>query len=277
MPSWFVTGGSSGFGRHVTEQLLARGDRVAATVRRPEALDGLRRQYGDALWVAVLDVTDTAAIRRTIDEAFLALGRIDVILSNAGYGLFGAAEEVSDTQIDRQIATNLTGSIQLLRAAVPKLRAQGGGHLLQISSVGGQVSFPLLSVYHATKWGIEGFCESLAAEVAPFGITVTIVEPGGASTQWAAGSADLAEPMPAYAVGPVAGMRARLSSGAMGHQGEPAKMAAAMIAAGDQAEPPLRLTLGSDAFTIMSGKLQARLDALKAQEALARSTDTTTG
>ena len=158
--SWFITGVSSGFGRHLTEQLLARGERVAGTARKLATLDDLKAQYGDRFWLASLDVTDTPAIRRVVDEAFGVFGRIDVIVNNAGYALLGAAEEVSDEQIAHQLATNLLGSIQVVRAALPHLRAQGGGRILQVSSVGGQIAVPGLSLYHATKWGIEGFLEA---------------------------------------------------------------------------------------------------------------------
>ena len=160
--TWLITGTSTGLGRLMTERLLARGDSVIATLRKPGALDDLRAQYGGQLHVLLLDVTETDAVRRTVQQAFDFAGRIDVLVSNAGYGLFGAAEEVSDTQIDRQIATNLTGPIQLIRAALPALRRQGGGRIVQISSEGGQIAWPNFSLYHATKWGVEGFIESVA-------------------------------------------------------------------------------------------------------------------
>lgn len=151
--TWLITGTSTGLGRLMTERLLARGDSVIATLRKPGALDDLRAQYGGQLHVLLLDVTETDAVRRTVQQAFDFAGCIDVLVSNAGYGLFGAAEEVSDTQIDRQIATNLTGPIQLIRAALPALRRQGGGRIVQISSEGGQIAWPNFSLYHATKWG----------------------------------------------------------------------------------------------------------------------------
>ncbi|RYY09650.1 MAG: SDR family NAD(P)-dependent oxidoreductase [Cytophagaceae bacterium] len=153
MQTWFITGTSSGFGRKLTEKLLERGDRVAATVRQPSALDDLKSRYAGQLWVAILDLTEPAAIRRVVDAAFADLGRIDVVVSNAAYGLFGAAEEVTDAQLRHQIDTNLLGSIHLIRAALPHLRAQGGGRLLQLSSAGGQTTYPNFSLYHATKWG----------------------------------------------------------------------------------------------------------------------------
>src|SRR5580704_19621447 len=166
--TWFITGTSSGFGRTLTEKLLARGNRVAATLRKVNVLDDLKAQYGDDRWVASLDVTDPAAVRRVVDRAFATMGRIDVVVNNAAYGLFGAAEEVSDEQIRHQIDTNLIGSITVIRACLPHLRAQGGGHVLQVSSEGGQMTYSGFSLYHATKLCIEGFVEATAKEVAPF-------------------------------------------------------------------------------------------------------------
>jgi NAD(P)-dependent dehydrogenase (short-subunit alcohol dehydrogenase family) len=176
--TWLITGASSGLGRLMTERLLVRGDRVVATTRREDSLADLQWEHGDRLVVSVLDLTDTAGIRAVLASAFRQLGQIDVLVSNAGYGLFGAAEEVTDAQIDHQIATNLIGSIQFIRTAIPRLRQQGGGCIVQVSSEGGQIAYPNFSVYHATKWGIEGFIESVAQEVAPFGIDFIIVEPG---------------------------------------------------------------------------------------------------
>ncbi|MEV5432398.1 SDR family oxidoreductase [Streptomyces sp. NPDC052701] len=273
--TWFITGTSSGFGRHLTEQLLARGDRVAATARRPESLDDLAARYGERLWRARLDVTDTTALREVVDHAFTDLGRIDVVVSNAGYGLFGAAEELTDEQIDRQIATNLTAPIQLVRAATPHLRRQGGGRYIQIASVGGQVAFPAMSLYHATKWGIEGFWESAVAELAPFGIDVTVVEPGVARTGFAADSSVLGAPLPEYADGPSGRMRGVLSGDLppLPAPGDPAKIAAAIIASADRAEAPFRLTLGSDAYALATAALRGRLEALEAGRSLAHSTD----
>jgi NAD(P)-dependent dehydrogenase (short-subunit alcohol dehydrogenase family) len=176
--TWFITGTSSGFGRELTERLLERGDRVAATLRRPERLNDLATQYGDRLWVRELDVTNTEQMREVVDAAFAELGRIDVVVSNAGFGVFGTAEEHTDEQIDGIVATNLVGSIQLVRAVTPLLREQGGGRILQMSSMGGIITFPGFSLYHATKFGIEGFFDAYAPEVAPFGIRTTLIEPG---------------------------------------------------------------------------------------------------
>ncbi len=272
--SWFITGVSSGFGRHLTEQLLARGERVAGTARKLAALDDLKAQHGDRFWLAPLDVTDTPAVRRVVDEAFAAFGRIDVIVNNAGYALLGAAEEVSDEQITHQLATNLLGSIQVVRAALPHLRAQGGGRILQISSVGGQIGVPGLSLYHATKWGIEGFLEATALDVAPFHIQVTLVEPGGARTEvFSKGSATYGTALPVYADTPAGNMRRLIEGGAYQPPGDPAKMARAMIASVDEPKAPSRLVLGGDAYTQIHAVLTGRLAALEAQREIACSMD----
>jgi NAD(P)-dependent dehydrogenase (short-subunit alcohol dehydrogenase family) len=204
------------------------GDGVAGTARKMDALDGLKKQYGDQLWLASLDVTDSPAIRHVVGEAFATLGRIDVVVSNAAYGLFGAAEEVSDDQIIHQINTNLTGSIQVIRAALPLLRAQGGGRIIQVSSEGGQVAYPNFSLYHATKWGIEGFVEAVAQEVAPFNIEFTIVEPGPAKTNFGGGMVS-PPPMAVYEQTPAGEMRRALAAGAFAVNGDPVKMAQAII------------------------------------------------
>lgn len=188
--TWFITGASSGFGRQLVELLLLRGDRVAATVRKPDNLEDLAAKYSGQLWVGILDVTDGAAVRHVLDRAFSELLHIDVVVSNAGYALFGAAEEVTDAQIERQFDTNLLGSIWVARAAIPHLRRQGGGRIIQISSSVGQAAYPTMGVYAATKWGIEGFYEGTIPEIAPFGIEVTLVEPGASRTNFATSSAD---------------------------------------------------------------------------------------
>jgi NAD(P)-dependent dehydrogenase (short-subunit alcohol dehydrogenase family) len=271
--TWLITGISSGFGRHMSEQLLARGERVAGTVRKLAAVDDLKARYGDQLWLAQLDVTDTTAVRRTVDAAYAALGRIDVVVNNAGYGLFGAAEEVTDEQIVQQIQTNLIGSIQVARAALPHLRAQGGGRILQLSTVGGQAAFPGASLYHAAKWGIEGFADALQQEVAGFGIGVTIVEPGGARTEFRYGSSQLGPRMAAYDGTPASMARRMLEERKAVPIGDPAKMVELMIASVDQQPAPKRLALGSDAWTAMQRSLAARLAELEAQKEVAFSTD----
>jgi NAD(P)-dependent dehydrogenase (short-subunit alcohol dehydrogenase family) len=196
MTTWFITGASRGLGRELTEQALKRGDRVAATLRRPEQLDDLAGKYGDRLWRRRVDVTDTAQVEQILGEAFADHERIDVIVSNAGYGVFGAGEDLADDHVERMVATNLTGSIQLARRAVPLLRQQGGGVFVQMSSMGGHITFPGFAIYHATKWGVEGYFEALAQEVEPFGIRTVLVEPGMVRTSFydAAERVQLSEP-----------------------------------------------------------------------------------
>lgn len=263
--TWLITGTSSGFGRILTEKLLARGDRVAATLRRPDALEDLKAIHGDRLWIAALDLTDTAAIRSIVERAFADLGRIDVVVSNAGYGLFGAAEEVDDDQIRRQIDTNLLGSIQLIRAVLPHLRQQGGGRILQVSSEGGQIAYPNFSIYHATKWGIEGFVEAVSQEVAPFGISFTLVEPGPTNTDFGRGVVS-AEPMAVYEDTPSGQIRRALASGGFEITGDPLKMVDAMLDVAEQQPAPKRLALGSGSYASIRTALTERLAELEAQK-----------
>ncbi len=271
--TWFITGTSSGFGLALTEELLDRGDRVAATVRNPATMDKLKKRYGQRLWVATLDVTNAEAIRQVVVAAFAELGRIDVVVNNAGYGLAGAAEELSDAQIRHQIDTNLVGSIQVVRAALPFLRDQGGGRIVQLASMGGQMAFPGLSLYHATKWGIEGFIESTAQDVAPFGIEFTIVEPGSARTNFGGSSMTAGVPLSVYEATPVGDLRRAAAAGAFPTPGDPRKMAQAIIDSTYCRPAPRRLALGSDAYTMIRETLTGRIAELDAQRAIALSTD----
>jgi NAD(P)-dependent dehydrogenase (short-subunit alcohol dehydrogenase family) len=271
--TWFITGVSSGFGRHLAEQLLERGDRVVGAVRNMGKVTDLIERFPETFRAEVLEMTDTAAIREVVDRSFKQLGRIDVIISNAGYGLFGAAEELTDKQVEDIIATNLLGSIRLIRAALPHLRAQGGGRIIQISSYGGQVAFAGNSMYHATKWGIEGFCESLAQEVAPFGIGVTIVEPGGARTEFRYGSAQVAALMPVYDRTLAHSFLRMLDPKNGLAPGDPARMAARIIESVDVEPAPLRLVLGSQALDSTLTTLRQRIASFEAQAGLAASTD----
>ena len=256
--TWFITGTSSGFGRLLTERLLARGDRVAATLRRPESLDDLRAEYGDPLWTARLDVTDTGQVHRVVDSAFKELGVIDVVVNNAGYGVFASVEEAADEQIRRVIDTNLLGSINVIRAALPHLRAQGHGRILQVSTAGGQATYPNFSYYHASKWGIEGFCETAAKEIAPFGIGLTIVEPGATPTGF--GSAlDTAPVMPEYDDTAAGEVRRAVADGTLSLPNDPRKIAEAMIGLVDSGATPLRLPLGSDTYDDIRAALVTRL------------------
>ncbi|MYQ37548.1 Short-chain dehydrogenase [Streptomyces sp. LamerLS-316] len=270
--TWFITGVNSGFGRELAEQLLARGDRVAGTVRREGSVDDLRAEYGERFWLGHLDVTDLAQVRKVVDAAFDDLGRVDVVVINAGYGLFGAAEEFTDEQVVHQITTNLLGSIQTARAALPHLRAQGGGRIIQLSSVAGLAAHPGASLYHAGKWGVEGFMEALAAEVAPFGIEVTIVEPGGARTSFAGSSLRLSEPLSAYDNTPAAAVRV-FKDIAVPVPGDPVKVAARIIDSASQEPAPMRLVLGSDCYQGATAALRKRLAQIEQQQAGAASTD----
>ena len=270
--TWFITGASSGIGLALTEKLLDRGDRVAATLRRMHALDDLKARHADRLWVAALDVTDTQAVREVTGRAFDAMGRIDVVVNNAAYGLFGAAEEVSDAQIRHQIDTNVIGSIQVIRAALPRLRAQGGGRILQVSSEGGQIAYPNFSLYHTTKWAIEGFVESVAQEVAAFNIAFTIIEPGPTRTNFRAGLVS-PPPMAVYDDTPAGEVRRAVASGAFPLPGDPMKMAQAMIDSVERSRAPRRLTLGRESYARVRAALADRLAALDLQKAIALSTD----
>ena len=272
--TWLITGTSSGFGRELTEQLLRRGDTVAATLRSPSRLDDLAAGHGDRLWVRRLDVTDAAAVRRVVDTAFAELGRIDVVISNAGIGIFGAAEEMSDEQIEQQINTNVVGAVQLARAVTPHFRAQGGGRILQISSMGGHVAYPGLSIYHLSKWGIEGFFEAYAAEVAPFGIHTTLVEPGMAATSFYGGGLPLqAKPLAPYEGTEMTHWLRGTAVNAGDMRGDPRKMVAAMIEAAESARPPRRLLLGSDAYALVTEALAQRRADFEANRAVSVSTD----
>lgn len=265
MKTWFITGTSSGFGRIMTEQLLERGDRVVATLRHPEALDDIRERFGrDQLLIEQLDVTDSAQVQHVVDDAFSRLGRIDVIVNNAGFGLYAAIEEASLEQIKDVLDVNLMGPIDVIRAAVPHLRKQGGGRILQISSAGGQAAYPGFGYYHAAKWGIEAVCESLAAELAPFGVGVTIVEPGMTPTGFNTGKT-LALHLSEYdGDTPFGRVRQSMREGSRKGPNDPEKIVAAIIASGDGQDAPLRLPLGVDTYDGLHAVYTSRLAALEA-------------
>ncbi|WP_158745298.1 SDR family oxidoreductase [Acidisphaera sp. L21] len=271
--TWFITGVNSGFGRHMTEQLLARGDRVAGTVRKMDSMDDLKAKHGDLLWLSHLDMTDTPEIQAVVNKAYADLRKIDVIVSNAGYGLFGAAEELSDDQITHQLNTNLVGPIMLVRAALPHLRAQGGGRIIGLSTFGGQATLPGGSLYHAGKWGLEGFLDSIGQELAPFKIRVTIIEPGGARTNFRGGSVRLGEQLEAYKGTPASFVHVMIKDTSRPAPGDPEKMAAKIIASADQEPAPKRIVLGSDSFGFIHKALSDRLADVAAQKDEAASTN----
>ena len=270
--TWFITGGSSGLGLEMTQQLLAQGHKVIATLRRPGTLTRLQQKYREGLDTVQFDLVEPGSIASAVEGAFKRHGRIDVIVSNAGYGLFGAAEELTNEEIDRQIATNLTGSIHLVRATLSHLRRQGGGRIVQVSSEGGQIAYPGFSLYHATKWGIEGFLESVAQEVAPFGIDVIIAEPGPTNTNFGANLVH-ADPMDIYDDTRAGSVRRAITDGSFQIKGDAARTVAAILSAAESEKPPLRLTLGSTAYSSISQALSARLSALEAQRDVAVSAD----
>lgn len=269
--TWLITGVSSGFGYEMTRLLLKAGDVVIGTVRNTDKVQSLIDLYPKTFDCVILDVTDVAAVQKTVKDAFAKHGRVDVVVSNAGYGLFGCVEELSDEQIDNIIATNLVGSIQLIKTAVTYLRKQGGGRIIQMSSYGAQVAFAANSMYHATKFGIEGFCEALAQEVAQFNIGVTMVEPGGARTEFRYGSAKVAKLMPEYES--CHGFLNMLDASKGLAPGDPVKMAERIIESVDKDPAALRMVLGSQALSATLTRLKERVADYETQTELAASTD----
>lgn len=252
---WFITGASKGFGREWTEAALERGDRVAATARRPETLDALVETYGDAVLPLQLDVTDRAADHAAVQRAAEHFGRLDVVVNNAGYGHFGMVEEVTEDELRAQMETNLFGATWVTQAALPILRAQGSGHIIQVSSIGGISAFPTVGAYHASKWALEGLSQSLAQEVAGFGIHVTLVEPGGFSTDWSGPSAARSEEIAAYAdVREAAAQRPTAND-----PGDPKATRSAILKVVDAEEPPLRVFFGRVPLDIATKDYESRL------------------
>ena len=239
---WFVTGAARGFGRLWTEAALARGDKVAATARSLPALAALVEQYGDAVLPLQLDVTDRPAVFKAVEQAHGKFGRLDVVISNAGYGLMGAIEEVSIEDARANFETNVFGTLNLIQAVLPLLRAQGSGHIIPVSSVGGIISVPTAAIYVGSKFAIEGIGEALAAEVAGLGIKVTIVEPGPFTTNFRSdASLRIAPTLPAYD-----GVRAQLAAMlSPDTDGDPAGTPAAILKLVDAENPPVRLHLGT--------------------------------
>ena len=271
--NWVITGVSSGFGYEMVKQVLSRGDNVLGTVRKTAPVEELVARYPDNFHVEIVEMRDRKAVKQLGQKAEELFSTIDVIVSNAGYGLFGAAEELSDEEIDDIIATNLTGSIDFIRAFLPVMRKKQQGRIIQISSYGGEVAFAGNSLYHATKWGIEGFCDSLSQEMAPFNIGVTIVEPGGARTEFRYKSAKIAKPIKAYDNTPAHAFQKMLDRKNGLAAGDPERMAARIIESVDITPAPLRVVLGSGALKTTIEVLKKRLEDFKGQEQLAASTD----
>ena len=254
--TWFITGTSRGFGREWAIAALDRGDTVAATARDTASLDELVATYGDAVLPIALDVTDREAVFAAVRRAHEHFGRLDVVVNNAGYGQFGMIEELSEAEARDQIETNLFGALWVTQAALPFLREQGSGHFLQVSSIGGITAFPTVGIYHASKWGLEGFSQALAQEVAGFGIKVTLIEPGGYSTDWGGSSARHATPIEAYdAVREAAANR----PSRRGTPGDPVATRDAVLQVVDAEEPPLRIFFGEAPLGIATADYESRL------------------
>jgi NAD(P)-dependent dehydrogenase (short-subunit alcohol dehydrogenase family) len=272
---WFITGASRGFGRSFTEAALAAGDRVAATARDTSSLDDLVAEHGDAVLPIELDVTNRDGVFAAVQQAHETFGRLDVVVNNAGYGVSGAIEELSEDQARRQIEVNLFGALWVTQAALPILREQGSGWIVQVSSIGGLAAFPLTGIYHASKWALEGFSETLRQEVEPFGIKVLMVEPSGFRTDWAGSSMDRAKPIDAYeAIDAIAKRRATQQEENNGSQpGNPDLAAKALLDTLDRDDPPFRLLLGNVAYDVAVDRYESRLQEFRAGEKVARGAD----
>ena len=254
---WFITGASRGFGREWTIAALDRGDSVAATARDTATLDDLVAQYGERLLPIRLDVTDRDADFAAVRQAHEHFGRIDVVVNNAGYGQFGMVEELSEADLRDQLETNLFGAMWVTQAALPYLRAQGSGHVIQVSSIGGISAFPGIGAYHASKWALEGISQALAQEVAGFGIKVTVVEPTGYSTDWAGSSARHSPRLPEYDTVREAAAEARRRR--ITSVGDPVATRAAILAVVDADEPPLRIFFGKGPLEVAERDYEGRI------------------
>ncbi|ABS02513.1 NAD(P)-dependent dehydrogenase (short-subunit alcohol dehydrogenase family) [Kineococcus radiotolerans] len=255
--TWFITGTSRGFGREWAVAALERGDQVVATARDASRLDDLTARFGEQLLALTLDVDDKAAVETAVAQAVERFGRIDVAVNNAGYGQFGMVEEVTEAEARAQFETNVFGALWVTQAVLPVMRTQGGGHVLQVSSIGGISAFPNIGLYNASKWALEGFSQSLAAEVADFGIKVTLIEPGGFSTDWGGASAKHAAPLPAYDAFREKAAEARRTR--MASPGDPSASAAAVLELVDAPNPPLRVFFGTAPLGIATADYESRL------------------
>ena len=265
--TWFITGASRGFGREWAIAALDRGDSVAATARDTSTLDDLDAKYGELLLPIKLDVTDRAADFDAVRQAHDHFGRLDVVINNAGYGHFGMIEELSEADARDQIETNLFGALWVTQAALPFLRAQGSGHIIQVSSIGGISAFPTVGIYHASKWGLEGFSQALAQEVAGFGIHVTLIEPGGFATDWSGPSAKHSAQLAAYDDLRQQAQQWRAQRNPA--PGDPKASAAAILRVVDAEQPPLRVFFGSAPLQIAEADYASRLETWRAWQDVA--------
>jgi NADP-dependent 3-hydroxy acid dehydrogenase YdfG len=254
---WFITGTSKGFGHIWAEAALARGDKVVATARKVASLDAFVARYGSNVLALALDVTDEGGVTSAVKQGQAHFGRLDVIVNNAGYGLFGTIEEVTPAEARAQMETNLFGALWVTKAVLPILREQRSGHIIQVSSIAGVDAFPTLGLYHASKWALEGFSQALAAEVKEFGIKVTLVEPTGYSTDWGGRSSVQAPRLAVYD-----GVRARLaeaSRAAGRNQGNPLATGPAILEIVDAVEPPLRVFFGAGMLAMIKAEYANRI------------------
>jgi NAD(P)-dependent dehydrogenase (short-subunit alcohol dehydrogenase family) len=270
---WFLTGSSRGLGRSIAEAVLAHGDKLVATARRVEQLDDLSARYGAQVKVVELDVADAAAAGRAVQTAIDTFGRLDVVVNNAGYGTVAAFEDTSEADFRAQIDTNFYGVVNVTRAILPILRQQGAGHIIQISSVGGRIGTPGLAAYQAAKWAVGGFSEALATEITPVGIKLTVVEPGGMKTNWAATAlSGTAKVSPAYAgsVGMIVDLIVKHTDMLAS---DPDKVAQVIVKLANYPKPPLHLLVGSDAVHYAGIMESGRRDSDAAWREVSISTD----
>lgn len=256
---WLITGTSKGFGRVWAEAALKRGDKVAATARNIEALTELTTLYGDAILPMTLDVNNREDCALAVENVIKKFGKLDILVNNAGYGHFGFVEEISEPEARQQIETNVFGSLWMIQAVLPIMRNQNSGHILQVSSIGGVMAFPSLGIYHASKWAVEGLCESLNQEVAQFGIKTTIIEPAAYATDWATASASHSKPIEIYN-----GLReAMYANSSKMPVGNPNATADAILKLVDSPNPPLRLFLGKLPLMMIEPTYNKRLETWK--------------
>ena len=267
--TWFITGCSRGFGREWAIAALERGDRVAATARDLSTLEDLVTKYGDALLPIQLDVTDRDADFAAVRQAHEHFGSLDIVVNNAGYGQFGFVEELTEQEFRDQMETNVFGAMWVTQAALPFMREQRSGLILQVSSIGGISAFPNIGAYHASKWALEGFSQALAAEVASFGIHVTLIEPGGFSTDWAGPSSRHATPLPAYDEVRQGFEEARARGNTSG-PGDPAASAEALLRVVDSDQPPLRVFFGAAPLAIAKADYASRIETWEAWDDVAQ-------
>jgi len=270
---FFLTGASRGLGRQIAEAALAAGQELVATARNPDDLADLAQRHGPRVLAVALDVTDADAAAAAVTAGVREFGRLDVVINNAGYANLASVEDITLADFRAQLDTNLFGVVNVTKAALPVLRDQGGGHIIQVSSIGGRMATAGLSAYQSAKWAVGGFSEVLAREVGPLGIKVTVLEPGGMRTDWAGSSMRVPPISEPYQ--PTVGVIARVQrdQGSGGALGDPAKVARVVLEVANMDDPPLRLILGSEAYAYATAAARARAESDTAWHRLTISTD----